>query len=165
MELLGFKALDKHMRKSTQAFSSRSTCVPFGHLLLTWLASTWVDLRRLAWTLIELKFVHKSTQVFPLLATQRKSAQVDHKSSVNAWNLRPFATCVNLRADLRIRLATLRKSVCKFWFCKLASTCESVWPFGQDNLYSRLVFLRFLQPTFARWRVWGRHPFDEAAAR
>ena len=26
------------------------------------------------------------------------------------------------------RLATLRKSVHKFWFCKLASTCESVWP-------------------------------------
>ena len=33
-------------------------------------------------------------------------------------------TCV----DLRIRLATLRKSVRKFWFCKLVSTCESVWP-------------------------------------
>ena len=30
--------------------------------------------------------------------------------------------------DLRIRLATLRKSIRKFWFCKLASTCESVWP-------------------------------------
>ena len=25
--------------------------------------------------------------------------------------------------DLRIRLATLRKSVRKFWFCKLALTC------------------------------------------
>ena len=61
-----------------------------------------------------------------------------------------FTAFCDLRADLRIRLATLRKSVCKFWFCKLASTYESVWPFGQDNLYSRLVFLRFLQPTFAR---------------
>ena len=29
----------------------------------------------------------------------------------------------DLRADLRIRLATLRKSVRKFWFCKLALTC------------------------------------------
>ena len=28
----------------------------------------------------------------------------------------------DLRADLRIRLATLRKSVLEFWFCKLAST-------------------------------------------
>ena len=26
-------------------------------------------------------------------------------------------------SDLRIRLATLRKSVCKFWFRKLALTC------------------------------------------
>ena len=34
-----------------------------------------------------------------------------------------FAAFCNLRADLRIRLATLRKSVRKFWFCKLALTC------------------------------------------
>ena len=34
----------------------------------------------------------------------------------------------DLRADLRIRLATLLKSVRKFWFRKLALTCESVWP-------------------------------------
>ena len=35
--------------------------------------------------------------------------------------------CVKFTAscDLRIRLATLRKSVRKFWFCKLALTCES----------------------------------------
>ena len=31
---------------------------------------------------------------------------------------------MNLRADLRIRLVTHRKSVRKFWFCKLASTCD-----------------------------------------
>ena len=37
-----------------------------------------------------------------------------------------FMAFCDLRADLRIRLATLRKSVRKFWFCKLASTCESV---------------------------------------
>ena len=30
------------------------------------------------------------------------------------------------RADLRIRLATHRKSVRKFWLCKLASTCDIV---------------------------------------
>ena len=34
---------------------------------------------------------------------------------------------LNLRTALRIRLATHRKSVRKFWFWKLASTCESVW--------------------------------------
>ena len=40
----------------------------------------------------------------------------------------------DLRADLRIGLATLRKSVRKFWFCKLESTCESV---GQGfNMYT-----------------------------
>ena len=38
--------------------------------------------------------------------------------------------CVKFTAfcDLRIRLATLRKSVHKFWFCKLALTCKYVWP-------------------------------------
>ena len=38
--------------------------------------------------------------------------------------------CVKFTAfcDLRIRLATLRKSVGKFWFYKLALTCGSVWP-------------------------------------
>ena len=36
--------------------------------------------------------------------------------------------CVKFTAfcDLRIRLATLRKSVRKFWFCKLALTCVDV---------------------------------------
>ena len=39
-----------------------------------------------------------------------------------------FKAFYDLRADLQIRLATHHKSVRKFWFCKLASTCESVWP-------------------------------------
>ena len=34
-----------------------------------------------------------------------------------------FTVLCNLQADLRIRLATLRKSVRKFWFCKLVLTC------------------------------------------
>ena len=82
--------------------------------------------------MVEIKFVRKMSQVFRRLATQRKSTQFDRKSTVYARNSRPFATCVNLRVDLRIRLATLRKSARKFWFYKridwLASTCESVWP-------------------------------------
>ena len=61
--------------------------------------------------LVELRFVRKSTLV-------------DQKATVSAWTLSLFATRVNLRADLRIRLATHRKSACKFWFCKLASTCD-----------------------------------------
>ena len=35
------------------------------------------------------------------------------------WFCKLTITCV----DLRVRLATLRKSVRKFWFCKLALTC------------------------------------------
>ena len=34
-----------------------------------------------------------------------------------------FTAFCDLRADLQIRLATLRKSVRKFWFCKHALTC------------------------------------------
>ena len=34
-----------------------------------------------------------------------------------------FTAFCDFRADLRICLATLRKSVRKFWFCKLALTC------------------------------------------
>ena len=34
-----------------------------------------------------------------------------------------FTFFSDLQADLRIRLATLRKSVRKFWFFKLALTC------------------------------------------
>ena len=84
--------------KSTQVFNLRSICVSFGHpLALT------------------------CTQVFRRLATQRKSTQVDHKSSVHAWELQLFATCVNLPLDSQVRLATHRKSACKFWLCKLAS--------------------------------------------
>ena len=35
-----------------------------------------------------------------------------------------FTAFCDLLADLRIRLATFRKSVRKFWFCKLALTCD-----------------------------------------
>ena len=38
-----------------------------------------------------------------------------------------FTAFCDLRADLRIRLATLHKSVSKFWFCKLALTCVDLW--------------------------------------
>ena len=56
------KALAKRTRMST------STRVSFSH--------------QLALSLVELKFIRKSTQVFPRLAIQRKSTQVDHKSTV-----------------------------------------------------------------------------------
>ena len=34
-----------------------------------------------------------------------------------------FTAFCDLQVDLRIRLATLRMSARKFWFCKLALTC------------------------------------------
>ena len=97
--------------------------------------STWAlaaQFRRIALKLVEFKFVRKSTQVFHRLATQRKSTQVDRKSSVSCiLFIRLFATCVNFRADLAIRLAIHRNSV-QFLFlptrCWLASTWDPVWP-------------------------------------
>ena len=55
-----------------------------------------------------------------------------------------FTVFSDLQADLRIRLATLRKSVRKFWFCKLALTCVDlrvclaralhyIWSFAAGN--------------------------------
>ena len=76
------EALVKRTRKSTQV----STCVQLAFGLAT-------HLHWLAWTLVELKFVRKSAQLFHRLATQRRSTQVDRKSTVYAWNLRLFATC------------------------------------------------------------------------
>ena len=92
-----------------------STCAQLAFCLAT-------HLRWLALTLVELKFVRKSTQVFHRLATQLKSTQVDRKSAVYAWNLRPFATCESVRKFVHMSssgFANLR------W---LASTSESVWP-------------------------------------
>ena len=37
-----------------------------------------------------------------------------------------FTAFCDLRANLRIRLATLRKSIRKFSFCKLALTCVNL---------------------------------------
>ena len=40
--------------------------------------------------------------------------------------MREIYAFLRLAADLRICLATLRKSVRKFWFCKLALTCVAL---------------------------------------
>ena len=69
---------------------------------------------------------HITACVSPSFSPFGHPTQVDTRWSqvncINAWNLRLFAACVNLPADLRIRSATHRKSVHKFWFCKLALT-------------------------------------------
>ena len=85
----------------------------------------------LALTLVELQFVRKSTQVFRRLATQRKSTQVDRKSSAymrEIYDFLPRLAWTYEPSQLRIHLATHHKSERKFWFCKFTSTYESVWP-------------------------------------
>ena len=126
------RALAKGTRKWMQVNASFRLAF---NLRFVWTCAS----RALALTLVELKFVRKSTQVFHRLAIQRKSTQVtDHKSTVYDWNLRLFATCLNLWADLWIHLATHRKSVRKFWFRKLALTWvvdlpRIASPFGQGS--------------------------------
>ena len=52
-----------------------------------------------------------------------------------------FATCVYLWGNLPVRLATQRKSLCKFNLPRLATTCESVWPrLNQRNRWPILIF-------------------------
>ena len=112
------KALAKRTRQSAQVSDLRSACISFDHLR----ALTCDDFVRAQ--------IH--TQLDACFSPFGRSRQVDtsyHKSTVYAGNLRRCASCLNLRANLRIRLSTHRKSVRKFWFCKLASTCGS--PFGQ----------------------------------
>ena len=96
---------------------------------------TCVDLHGLALTLVELKFVCKSTQVFHCLATQRKSTQVAGKSFVYMHNIDGLC-------ELESRLAKpfsarLCKSVGKYWFCKLSLTCVDL----QVHLTQALVTL------------------------
>ena len=77
--------------------------------------------------LIELKFAGMSTQVFNRLATQHKSTQVEGKSSLYAWNLRLFVTCVDLRAEYVGQPSQVRKPVLSLQnLRRLVSICESV---------------------------------------
>ena len=113
------------------------------------LALNCVDLRWLVLTLVEIKLERKPTQVFHRLARQPKSTQVEWRPFVVKtiyfntgyialkcffclfcfvlflfqWFL---ATCVYLRGNLRVRVATQRKSLRKFNLRPLSS------PFGQD---------------------------------
>ena len=105
--------------KSTYVFDLPSTCISFGHPL----ALTRVDLRWLGLTVVELKFVRKSTKVFYRLAIQRKSNTSWSQVICIYVKFATFCYLRNLRVDLRIRLTTHRKSVRKFWFFKLALTC------------------------------------------
>ena len=70
-----------------------------------------------------------------------------------AWNLWLFATCINLRADLRIRLATHQKSVRKFWFCKLASTCIDLRVHLSRTLLSKKVLTFTCFPIVFKFEV------------
>ena len=67
------KALTKRTRKSTQVLDLRSTCVSFGHPL----ASTCIDLRRLAWTCVDFGRAQIWTQVDASFLLFGQPAQVD----------------------------------------------------------------------------------------
>ena len=100
-------------------------------------------------TAISKVFVRKSTQVFHRLATRRMSTQVDHKSSVYA------STFCDLR-ELANRLANLTthpKSVRKFWFCKLASSCI--------DLRVRLTNFLLFTPNGNRWNLIARTDVED----
>ena len=82
-------------------------------------------------TLNQIKFAYKSTQGFHHLATLRKCRcllQVLYYSARRIIYMAFFTTFVDLPVDLRVRLATQRKSVRKFNLRLLASTCVTVWP-------------------------------------
>ena len=84
---------------------------PFSHtlsnpLIATDLLSLVLTCVELALTLIGLKSAPKLTQISHRLAIQRTLTKADRKSSVYAWNLRLFAACVNLQADLRTHFST-----------------------------------------------------------
>ena len=121
----------------------KMTCVDLRWLAMTyddlgWLTMTCVDLRWLTMTCDDSRWLWSSSNSY---ASRRKFFPVwppsasRHKLIVSHLYMRESfdflrRRCVNLRADLRIRLATHRKSVRKFWFCKLALAIvtESVWP-------------------------------------
>ena len=99
-------------------------------------------------TLVEIKFALKSTR----LATQPESTQVEWRPLTYCQLMKYrigllFATCVFLQENLRVRLATRRKSLRRFEFNLrlLATACESVWPgLIEDSYvvsYTNCIFL------------------------
>ena len=110
---------------------------------------TCVDLRRLVTTCFDFGRPQIWTQVDAKFLPFGHPAQVDTSRSqvICCYNnaLTKWMICMKFTAfcDLRIRLATLRKYVRKFWFCKLALTCVDlrrlVSPFGQS--FSREIKL------------------------
>ena len=102
----------------TQVFDLRSLQIAFR------LAT---HLRWLATTLLELNFGRKSTQVSTVWPPNTSRHKLIASELYMRGNLQLFCNLRELASRLRgerIRLATHRK----FWFCKLVSTCESVWP-------------------------------------
>ena len=63
------------------------------------------------------QIARKSTHVFHRLAMQPKLTHIDHNPSAYVWKLWFLETCVNLRVNLQIRLATLRMQVLALHTC------------------------------------------------
>ena len=124
----------------------------------------------LALTLVEIKFARKSklvsfsrfgytTQVNVSWVTSIAN-EIEHSLSKNGLF---FATCVYLRGNLRVRLATQRKSWHKFNLRPLATTFRSVWP---GHIYAQkltwyfeyirsLEYIRYLRTMLSRFLCAG----------
>ena len=108
-----------------------------------WLAMTCNDLQiGFGWAQICMQ-VNRLTQVFHCYATQCRSTQVDHKSTVQYMcDIYDFL-CYPSRFN----------SIRKFWFFELVSTCESIWPQLNTSLTSYLDNFfhatNFQKPLFA----------------
>ena len=95
----------------------RSICVSFSHPLV--------------WTCDVLHWLWSSSNSY---ASRRKFVTVwppnasRHNLIASQLYMREMYDFLRLASRLANRLATHRTSVRKFWFCKLALTCESVWP-------------------------------------
>ena len=131
-----FVRLPKLLRVCIWSFGQREflTYVHLGFRLATHMYLHCNDMCKLALTMFEL-FIPTYNVSWPKLSPFGHPTQVDTSRSQvvrcyrNALtnDMREIygllATFVNLRADLWSCLATLFKSVRKFWFCKLILTC------------------------------------------
>ena len=100
-------AMAKQTCKSTQVHSSFWMVLVLICIQLAFRLAT--HLQWLALTLVKLKFICKLAQVFHCLATQCKSTQGNHKSTVYVWNVQLFVTCVKLHTDWATHCKSVHK--------------------------------------------------------
>lgn len=79
----------------------------------------------LHWLLVELKFIHKSTNIFHRLAIQRKSTQVNTSWSQSSLSMKFITFCYlcDKPTYKSVWLPIASPYMQVSWFCKLVSTC------------------------------------------